>query len=106
MENMIYREEKSACGVGFLASRHGLAARAHLDQALAALCCMEHRGACGADRLSSDGAGIMTDIPFELFGYEKGSVAIAALFIPLDAEGRRLALKNFGGYIQILWSAN
>ncbi len=90
---MIYREEKSACGVGFLASRHGLAARVHLDQALAALCCMEHRGACSADRLSSDGAGIMTDIPFELFGYEKGSVAIAALFIPLDAEGRRLALK-------------
>jgi glutamate synthase domain-containing protein 2/glutamate synthase domain-containing protein 1/glutamate synthase domain-containing protein 3 len=86
-------QEKSACGVGFLASRRGLAHRAHLEQALQALSCVEHRGACGADRLSSDGAGIMTDIPFELFGYEKGSVAIGTLFIPLDAEGQRLALK-------------
>jgi glutamate synthase domain-containing protein 1 len=90
---MQFHDEKSACGVGFLASRKNLATNAHLKQALYALRCVEHRGACGADRVSSDGAGIMTDIPFELFGYEKGTVAIATLFIPFDSEGQRIALK-------------
>ena len=28
---------------------------------------MEHRGACSADNISGDGAGIMTQIPWELF---------------------------------------
>lgn len=91
----MHKIEHSACGVGFVVSRTGVAQRQHLDQALAALRCVEHRGACGADRLSSDGAGIMTDVPFELFGYEKGTVAIATLFIPLGAEGQRIALKIF-----------
>ncbi|MFN3562404.1 MAG: glutamate synthase large subunit [Chloroherpetonaceae bacterium] len=90
---MQFHDEKSACGVGFLASRKNTATHAHLKQALYALRCVEHRGACGADRVSSDGAGIMTDIPFELFGYEKGTVAIATLFIPFDSEGQRIALK-------------
>lgn len=90
---MAFCDEKSACGVGFLASRKNRASYEHLKQALYALRCVEHRGACGADRVSSDGAGIMTDIPFEIFGYEKGTVAIATLFIPFDSEGQRIALK-------------
>ncbi|MDW8465224.1 MAG: hypothetical protein RML35_03265 [Chloroherpetonaceae bacterium] len=92
---MVQYEEKSACGVGFVVSRCGETSRSHLEQALYALRCVEHRGACGADRRTSDGAGIMTDIPFELFGYEKGTVAIATLFIPLGIEGQRIALKIF-----------
>ena len=36
-------------------------------QGLTALACMEHRGACSADTVSGDGAGIMTQIPWELF---------------------------------------
>ncbi len=87
--------EKSSCGVGFVASRKGIANHAQLQSALLALRCVEHRGACGADNVSSDGAGVMTDIPFDYFGYEKGSVAIAALFIPSGAESERIALKIF-----------
>ena len=36
-------------------------------QALTSLGCMEHRGACSADDDSGDGAGIMTQIPWDLF---------------------------------------
>ena len=36
-------------------------------QALTCLGCMEHRGACSADDDSGDGAGIMTQIPWDLF---------------------------------------
>lgn len=43
-----------------------------------ALGCMEHRGACSADDVSGDGAGLMTKIPWELLkaevpGLEEGS---------------------------------
>lgn len=36
-------------------------------QAVRGLTCMEHRGACSADGISGDGAGIMSGIPWGLF---------------------------------------
>ena len=87
--------EKSACGVGFIASRKNIASHENLQKALHALSCVEHRGACNADLVSSDGAGIMADIPFELFGYKKGEVAVATIFAPHDAHRRRKALRIF-----------
>jgi hypothetical protein len=39
-------------------------------QALSALGCMEHRGACSADNDSGDGAGLMTQIPWALLKKE------------------------------------
>jgi glutamate synthase (ferredoxin) len=41
-----------------------------LLQALTALGCMEHRGACSADDVSGDGAGIMMKLPWALFKAE------------------------------------
>ena len=35
-----------------------------------ALGCMEHRGACSADGISGDGAGVMTTVPGGLFKAE------------------------------------
>lgn len=37
----------------------------------------------------------MTDIPFELFGYDPGSVAVATLFMPTKPDRLRLALQVF-----------
>ena len=87
--------EKSSCGVGFLVNRNGESTNAQLQQALHALSCVEHRGACGADMVTGDGAGIMTDIPFHLFNYEPGSVAVATLFMPTVATRLKLARKVF-----------
>lgn len=89
------QEEKSACGVGFVASRRGVYANDHLQQALHALRCVEHRGACSADEVTGDGSGIMTDIPFDLFGYKAGTVAVATLFIPTQSDKQRKALRVF-----------
>jgi len=94
--------EKSACGVGFITSRKGISNHEHLKQALHALCCVEYRGACGVDQVSSDGAGLMTDIPFELFGFEKGSMAVSTLFLPSDTELRRQILKMLGETFEFL----
>ena len=87
--------ERSACGVGFVASLQGASSHAILQEALQALGCMEHRGACGADQLTGDGTGIMTDIPFELLGYRKGEVAVASLFMPRDPLRQNRSLEVF-----------
>ena len=87
--------EKSACGVGFIASRNNEFSHENLQKALHALSCVEHRGACNVDQVSSDGAGIMADIPFNLFGYEQGEIAVATLFTPHDGQRRRKALRIF-----------
>ncbi len=87
--------EKSSCGVGFIASRHGRASHEHLRRALAALRCVEHRGACANDAITGDGSGVMADIPFELIGHARGTVAVATLFLTQDTERRSRALQVF-----------
>jgi glutamate synthase domain-containing protein 2/glutamate synthase domain-containing protein 1/glutamate synthase domain-containing protein 3 len=87
--------EQDSCGVGFLASLRSEYSHEHLTKALYALKCVEHRGACSADQITGDGAGVMTDIPFDMFGFDKDSVAIAMLFAPSHSERQRVALKIF-----------
>lgn len=68
-----------------------------LNEALVALDCMEHRGACGGDDESGDGAGIMTQIPWKLFDeYRSDDCAkpgVGFAFLPRDPE-RREAVKD------------
>ena len=87
--------EKSACGVGFIVSRHQEYNHKHLLEGLHALRCVEHRGACAADGSTGDGAGIMTDIPFDMLGYERDTVAVATLFLSRDRSKQQKALKIF-----------
>ncbi len=87
--------ERSACGVGFVVSRHQEYSNKHLLEGLHALRCVEHRGACAADGLTGDGAGIMTDIPFDMLGYEQDTVAVATLFLSRDKSKQQKALKIF-----------
>ena len=87
--------ERSACGVGFVVSRHQEYSNKHLLEGLHALRCVEHRGACAADGLTGDGAGIMTDIPFDMLGYEQDTVAVATLFLSRNKSKQLKALKVF-----------
>ncbi|MFN8673800.1 MAG: glutamate synthase large subunit [Candidatus Sericytochromatia bacterium] len=87
--------EKSACGVGFAVSLKKEYSHEILQEGLHALKCVEHRGACAADQISSDGAGIMTEIPFEILGYERGTVAVAVIFVSKEPEMKRKLLKIF-----------
>ena len=56
--------EKDACGVGFIANIDGKESNWILQQSLKGLTCMEHRGGCGGDSDSGDGAGILCSIPW------------------------------------------
>ena len=86
--------EKDGCGVGFLVSLKNERTHEILEQGIFALECMEHRGGIGPDNIG-DGAGIMTSIPFELFGREPDTFAVAFLFIPQDPVKQKRSLKVF-----------
>ena len=87
--------EKDACGVGFLAQIDGVASNWILQQALRALNCMEHRGGCGGDADSGDGAGLLCAIPWSYLEAVWSAVEAAnhrcglgMLFMPRDAARR------------------
>ena len=48
----------------FPAQLQGQASHWVLEQALRGLGCMEHRGGCGGDGDSGDGAGVLCEIPW------------------------------------------
>lgn len=85
-------EERDSCGVGFLVDISNSPRKRLIIQALKALTCMEHRGACGADYESGDGAGVTTQIPWKLFqnsfSFEldlvrnQKSLAVGMFFLP------------------------
>ncbi|MEZ0369919.1 MAG: glutamate synthase large subunit [Candidatus Sericytochromatia bacterium] len=89
------RQEKSACGVGLIASLTGKASHQILTEGLYALSCVEHRGACAADGQTGDGAGIMTDIPFGLLGYAPGTVAVASIFVTPEPDAQKQLIELF-----------
>ncbi|MEB3251830.1 MAG: glutamate synthase subunit alpha, partial [Cyanobacteriota bacterium] len=94
-------EERDACGVGFLADQYNRPSHRLVQQAMAALEGMEHRGGCCADQDSGDGAGVMTAIPWEILqqwaraqgltGPEPEAGAVGMIFLPqLEAVADRL----------------
>jgi len=55
--------EHDACGVAFVADIAGRVSHDTVEQGLAALVNMEHRGASGSEPATGDGAGILTQVP-------------------------------------------
>ena len=62
-----YREEHDACGIGFYANMDNIRSHDVIEKSLEMLCRLDHRGGIGADGMTGDGAGIMTEIPFKFF---------------------------------------
>jgi glutamate synthase (NADPH/NADH) large chain len=87
------RNEHDACGVGFVADLTGDRRHDTVTRALTVLRNLEHRGAKGSDPDTGDGAGILTQIPDELFrsvcAFElpaQGSYAAGLIFLPAGDE--------------------
>ena len=59
--------EKDSCGVGFVMNMKGEKSHEIISQGLEILRKLEHRGACGSDKLTGDGAGILIQIPDAFF---------------------------------------
>ena len=91
--------EHDSCGVGFIAHIKGVRSHSIVRDASQALCNMDHRGACGAESNTGDGAGMLTAIPDKLLREEarrlfnvelppEGEYAVAQVFLPRDADER------------------
>jgi glutamate synthase (NADPH/NADH) large chain len=92
--------ESDACGVGFIADMKNRRSHAIVEQGLAILKNLDHRGAVGADPKMGDGCGILVQIPHRFFAAEcakagiwlpdAGEYGVGHLFMPQDPEGFRI----------------
>ncbi|WP_314249259.1 glutamate synthase large subunit [Streptomyces sp. DSM 40907] len=95
------RNEKDACGVGFVANLTGEATHTLVEQALTVLRNLEHRGATGSEPDSGDGAGILSQVPDaflrEVAGFElpaAGGYAVGIAFLPADGTAQAVAVEQ------------
>lgn len=105
MENLneqqgLYRDsfEHDACGIGFVAHVKGRKSHQIISDALTILENLDHRGACGAEPNTGDGAGIMIQVPHEFLfdeclrtGFslpEYGDYGVGMLFLPKEIRAR------------------
>jgi glutamate synthase (NADPH) large chain len=90
--------EKDSCGVGFIANIKGRKSHHVVSNGLTMLERMSHRGACGCEANTGDGAGILIQIPHEFFFTEMlkqnvtlpayGHYGVGLIFLPRDARLR------------------
>ncbi|RXK87175.1 glutamate synthase large subunit [Filimonas effusa] len=97
--------EHDACGIGFVANIKGNKSHQIISDALTVLENMEHRGACGCENNTGDGAGIMIQMPHEFFFDEciklgvhlpaYGKYAVGVLFFPKEIRLREECREIF-----------
>ncbi len=61
------RFEHDSCGIGFVANIKGKPSHKIIEQGVEVLVNLTHRGACGCDPETGDGAGLLLQIPDEFF---------------------------------------
>ncbi len=104
------RQERDACGVGFVAHIKGHKSHGMVRQGLQILENLTHRGAVGADPLAGDGAGILIQIPDQFLRDEMGwgnialppagDYGVGMLFLPRDEAARAACEKAIAGKIK------
>ena len=77
------RDERDACGVGFVVDIKGRASHGVIEQGLRILLNLLHRGACGCEANTGDGAGVLIQMPDRFLRR-----ATAALGIALPPPGQ------------------
>ena len=71
-----YHMEKDACGVGVVANIKGNKSNSIVQNSLEVLVNLEHRGACGCDPETGDGAGITIQIPDRFYREELNKIGV------------------------------
>src|SRR3984957_14050866 len=91
-------QEHDACGIGFVANIRGEKSHDIIEKGIQILINLTHRGACGCDPETGDGAGILIQIPHTFFAREAktrglalpapGEYGIGMLFLPVEKHQR------------------
>jgi len=97
--------EHDACGVGFIVHKSGKKSHAIVEQGLTILENLEHRGACGCETNTGDGAGILMQIPHKFLVKvaaaanialpEVGQYGVGMVYASPDPESRKNGRQAF-----------
>ncbi|MEX0683032.1 MAG: glutamate synthase large subunit [Dehalococcoidia bacterium] len=100
------KHEHDSCGVGFLVHLKGRKSHKVIDDGITALEHLEHRGACGCEVNTGDGAGVLIQIPHDFFAHvcahegirlpQKSShYGVGLLFTSRNEKARKDAMAIF-----------
>ncbi|HEY6394155.1 MAG TPA: glutamate synthase large subunit, partial [Candidatus Binataceae bacterium] len=102
--------EHDACGVGFVVDIKGNRSHGIILKGLQVLNNLTHRGGCGCDPTSGDGAGIVLQIPHGFFEKETaklgfglpapGEYGVGMVFLPLDPAKREGCERVFARIVR------
>jgi glutamate synthase domain-containing protein 2/glutamate synthase domain-containing protein 1/glutamate synthase domain-containing protein 3 len=92
--------ERDACGIGFVVNVNGRKSHEIIEKGIQVLLNLQHRGACGCDPETGDGAGVLLQIPHEFYDracYDlrmtlpnPGEYGVGMLFLPVERTQRLL----------------
>ena len=95
--------EKDSCGVGLVANIKGIPSREIMENAYLINSRMDHRGGCGFEENTGDGAGILMALPDSFFQKEvekldfalpvSGEYAVGNIFLPQNTKERKICKK-------------
>ena len=104
------RFEHDACGVGFVVDIKGRKSHRIVRDALTVLLNLRHRGACGCEANTGDGAGILLQLPHtflkkecEKLGFQLPSpreYGAGMIYLPQNPHTRRACEKRFEEIVQ------
>ncbi|MEQ1948688.1 MAG: glutamate synthase large subunit [Bryobacteraceae bacterium] len=90
--------EHDACGMGFVVNLNGEKSHDIIRKGIEILINLTHRGACGCDPETGDGAGILIQIPHDFFEREcsalgfhlppPGEYGVGMMFLPVEHQQR------------------
>ena len=90
--------EHDACGIGFVANIKGQKSHDIILKGIQVLINLTHRGACGCDPETGDGAGVLIQIPHQFFAREcakigftlpePGEYGVGMVFLPVEKQER------------------
>jgi glutamate synthase (NADPH) large chain len=99
------RFEHDACGVGFVADIKGRKSHKIVTQALTVLLNLRHRGACGCEANTGDGAGILFQIPHNFLKDSCSGIGVqlpspkeygvGMVFLPFNSGARKACESMF-----------
>lgn len=92
------QNEHDACGLGFVVNINGEPTHEIITKGIQILINLTHRGACGCDPETGDGAGILIQIPHKFFAREcaklgfplpaPGEYGVGMMFLPVEPRQR------------------
>ncbi len=102
--------EHDACGVAFVANVTGVASHGIIQKGLTVLQNLTHRGACGCDPLTGDGAGMTLQVPdaflrkvcaaIDIALPPAGEYGVGLVFLPPDVHERNYCERELGKIIR------